>query len=285
MKTFGIIGYGKLGSALAKKLSELNLLSWICSASGKISPEINVQSYRSVEDISNFPDIIFITKSDSEIQTSAIALAKKAGKKLDGKIIIHCSGIYTNGILNRCSDEGGITAVAHPYQTFYRYTDDVFNDIAWTVEAGNNFKVIEEIINLLGGRAFDISSIPGFSKELYHASAVIASNYMNTISSLAADTARLSGINPSDFLPQILRTTLENIISSMQGANDLALTGPIARADVAALIKQIKELKSHANICTEYCRIGLSTLETAYRRALITEAKYLEMKKIFNENI
>jgi len=285
MKTFGIIGYGKLGSAIAMKLSELNLSYWICSERPLKQGNDAVIKYKTISEISDIPDVIFITKADAFIEEAAENLAETAGEALSDKIIIHCSGINSPKLLKSCADVGAVTAAAHPYQTFFRYSDEVFKDIPWTVDTNGQYRRVESIIRMFGGRAFDLSKNPDFNKVLYHASAVMASNYMHTITSLAADAAKSSGIEPNDFLPKILKTTLKNIITSMNSNEDLSLTGPIVRADNKTLIKHIDEMKEFPDICKEYCRIGLSTLETAYKRKLVKSDHYISMKKIFEENI
>ncbi len=282
-KTFGIIGYGKLGQALAGQLHGKKRLAWICSESADETKEIpDIDFYRTIQEIKTPTDIIFIAKADSFIESAATDLAEHFKEKLNKKTVIHCSGVLSVGILESCLATGAVTAKAHPFQTFYNAGEKVFENVPWAVESPGNFSEIEAIIKFLNGIAYDITKIKEFNPRLYHISAVIASNYMNTIISAAFDAAKKSGVKPEEFLPVILRTTLENNIASFEkDAEILPLTGPIARGDIKTIKLHLEALSEHKDLLEQYSRIGLATAEIAYRQDLITGDIYRIIKKLF----
>ena len=284
-KTFGIIGYGKLGKTLADKLHSEGSLAWICSATSCDFAFDDIPCYKSIQEIEQPADVIFITKADKYIEESASQLAGKFKKQLKGKVIIHCSGIHGKNILDKCKSAGAITASAHPYQTFFSSNPGDLNGIYWACDAGANFDIISDIIHSFNGTAINTVELPGFNNAIYHASAVIASNYMNTIIALAEQAAKISGIKPEEFLPAILRTTLENNIKSLTQQAGMPLTGPIVRGDVRTIEKHIESLKQHRILLNEYCRIGLSTTELAYKNKQIDSDTYSILKTLFSGKI
>ena len=282
-KTFGIIGYGKLGKTLAGELYSEGSLAWICSATSCDSAFDDIPCYKSIQEIEQPADVIFITKADKYIEESASQLARKFKEQLKDKVIIHCSGIHEKNILDKCKSAGAITASAHPYQTFFSSNPGDLNGIYWACDAGANFDIISDIIHSFNETAVNTDKLPVFNNAIYHASAVIASNYMNTIIALAEQTAKISGIKPEEFLPAILRTTLENNIKSLKQQAEMPLTGPIVRADFQTIEKHIKSLKHHKILLNEYCRIGLSTTELAYGNKQINTDTYLKLKTFFSD--
>ncbi len=285
-KSFGIIGYGKLGQALAVHLHKNKRLDWICSESNKEISLSGLKFYHNINEIETPADVIFICKADSFIEQTAINFSKHFGKKLRDKIIIHSAGVLPLEILNSCVPEGAIIAKAHPFQTFYFASDTVFEKVHWVVEANRNYEEIKSIIKILHGTAHDINEIKGFNPVLYHISAVIASNYMNTIIRAAFDAAKTSGIPPAEFLPVILRTTLENNISAVEKSEEsLPLTGPIARGDIKTIKLHLDTLLQYEDLLEQYCRIGLATAEIARQQNLISLDTFNEIIILFNKRI
>jgi predicted short-subunit dehydrogenase-like oxidoreductase (DUF2520 family) len=284
-QSIGIIGYGKLGKTLALKFIENEQLKWVCSASACNKVPNGNKCYKALKEISELTDIIFITKADKYIKETAEELTEIFGKQLSGKIIIHCSGLFPKTLLKSCENKGAVIAKAHPYQTFYFPASDVLDNVFWTVDADSDFNLLNTIIKEISGTAVNTNTNEKFNPVLYHASAVMASNYMNTIVSLVANAARESGINPADFLPEILETTLNNIIHSLTNNVNFPLTGPIVRGDVITIEKHIEGLKDYKLLRNEYCRIGLSTAELAYKADHIDKKVYNTLIRTFLANI
>lgn len=287
MKSYGIIGLGKVGTTLAKAIEAKKQLLWILSESAnhisKFPKTIHYDSYNQIEQL---PDVIFITKSDSKIIDAAENLSKVFASKLKDKIIIHCSGINGKSLLESCERMGAVTAFAHPYQTFFSPDPDpdLLNGIAWAVDGGVHTKPLEQIIQSLKGIPVDVSNIQ-FSNPLYHASAVIASNSIHTTISLAAEIAKLSGIDPLRFIPQIVNQTMVNILSALKNNSAIPLTGPVVRGDKETIIKHIEALKQYPDLLLNYKQICLLTLENARRKDSISVENYEAVYTIFQNKI
>jgi predicted short-subunit dehydrogenase-like oxidoreductase (DUF2520 family) len=128
------------------------------------------------------------------------------------------------------------------------------------------------LASLLGMEALEIKS---GDKPLYHAAAVMVSNYTVALSALAERLARAAGI-PADaagriFLP-LLEGTWRNL--EMRGTVD-ALTGPIVRGDAGTVRAHLGVLDEEARRL--YAVMGLEALKVA-RKGGLAEAKAAEIE-------
>jgi predicted short-subunit dehydrogenase-like oxidoreductase (DUF2520 family) len=124
----------------------------------------------------------------------------------------------------------------HPLQTFRRGGDpDQFSG-AWaavTAESDEGRAAGEELAGLLGLRTF---SLADDKRILYHAGAVVASNYLVTLYHAAARLLVEAGAPPEALVP-LMRRTIEN---------GFDLTGPIARGDWAVVDAHLAALSAAA---------------------------------------
>jgi predicted short-subunit dehydrogenase-like oxidoreductase (DUF2520 family) len=104
---------------------------------------------------------------------------------------------------------------------------------------------LDRLVDLLGGTALHLSS---GEKTLYHAAAVIASNYTVTLAALASDLLVRQGVAPDlntalHYLMPLLRGTVDNL--EALGLPE-ALTGPLARGDVGTVARHLEALEECA---------------------------------------
>jgi predicted short-subunit dehydrogenase-like oxidoreductase (DUF2520 family) len=285
-KRIGIIGYGKLGSTLAEYFNSKGNLLWIVENDKKArmiaKEKINsIPILNSILDITEIPDYIFITVYDNKIEDVAIQLAEYLKQKLEGVYVIHCSGALTTEILSSCKEYGAKTASLHPYQTFYYPSVDLLKGIGWSIQTDEYPDELISLIETLGGNA---NVIPNNDKitSLYHASAVIASNFLNTLISLSKETAALSGIDPDKFIEPIVRTTIENNLKKQHG-DDFPLTGPFARGDIETINNHLNALKEHPHLLKSYCYFGLATIAKINKENLADKKIINNIEELLNK--
>jgi predicted short-subunit dehydrogenase-like oxidoreductase (DUF2520 family) len=92
-----------------------------------------------------------------------------------------------------------------------------------------------EILAAIGARCFDIE--PG-SKALYHAAAVVASNFLPILAAMSVEMWQAAGI-PQPLIEDMMHTLSRNAAANIValGPKD-ALTGPAARGDRAVVEAQ-----------------------------------------------
>ncbi|MFP4323669.1 MAG: DUF2520 domain-containing protein, partial [Anaerolineales bacterium] len=113
----------------------------------------------------------------------------------------------------------------------------------------------------IGGRPALVASE---HKALYHAAAVMASNYLVTLFDVSHHLLQASGI-AQDEAHRALLAMMEHTLHNLEAvsASD-ALTGPIARGDLATVEQHIMHLDLWRNDYAKlYCALGLATSEIA----------------------
>jgi predicted short-subunit dehydrogenase-like oxidoreductase (DUF2520 family) len=270
--SIGIIGMGKLGSALAKALQSHYQIEFLVDQHQRYHDSI-----KSIEDIKKSPDICFLTVQDAKIEETAKLFSEKRDLDLSKTLFIHCSGLLDKNELISLLDKGAKIAAAHPYQTFYYEGKDPFNGIAWGIDADEEIAEINEIITFLQGNYFYFDQEKK-KKDLYHMSAVVASNFMTPIISLSKIIADAAGIPVKEFLAPIIKTTIENNLDSEVG--EFPLTGPIARGDIATLKIHLKALDFDPHFKKAYCYFALATLEISHKQGILDNKILCELREI-----
>ena len=197
-----VVGRGRVGQAIAERLGE-----------------------RGVAVSDDQADLVLLCVPDSAIQSVAASLAP-------GPWIAHVSGATSLHALDPHHQRFGV----HPLQTFTRTRGAEQLDGAWaavTAESPDARARGFWLADVLGLRPFEIGDE---SRTLYHAGAVIASNYLVTLYRSAARLFELAGAPPEALVP-LMRRTIDN---------GFELTGPIARGDWEIVHAQLAELSSRA---------------------------------------
>jgi predicted short-subunit dehydrogenase-like oxidoreductase (DUF2520 family) len=234
-KKIGIIGTGRLGINLLYYLIEKKVeISGIFNSEQKTSEKTReitgAKIFTEIERIVEASDIIFITTPDDIIENTASAISKSE-IEIENKIFFHCSGSLPSTILLSLKNQGAYTASLHPLQSFAGLSSSknpfrgiimgIEGDIE-AVDAGKNLAIV------LGSLPYTLKTE---GKSLYHAAAVIASNYLVTLTDISLSFLEAAGIEKEKglhIITPLIKGTLENIISK---GTKKALTGPVARGD------------------------------------------------------
>lgn len=239
----GFIGTGVVGTALAEALSQggypvvalYNRSRRSCDALASRLP--GAQSVATPQDVADLADITFLTVSDD-----AIASVSNAIRWTQGHAVVHCNGAATIDLLRGAQETGATVGAMHPLQSFANVKQARKNipGSAFAIEASSDalHGALETMVRTLGGTPLALHG----SKVLYHASAVIASNYLVTLLHLASGLWQHLGISRDVGLKALLplvRGTVENLEAV---GLPTALTGPIARGDVGTIEQHLDVL-------------------------------------------
>ncbi|MBK9180263.1 MAG: DUF2520 domain-containing protein [Acidimicrobiales bacterium] len=104
---------------------------------------------------------------------------------------------------------------------------------AWFAVAGD--PMAAEVVAALGGRAL---AVPDDRRVAYHAAACIASNHLVALLGQVARVAAAAGV-PLDAYLDLVRATVDNV--ALLGPH-AALTGPVARGDLATVARHLEAL-------------------------------------------
>lgn len=181
-------------------------------------------------------DVYMLSVTDDQIVPACEALA--AAVPLRGAVVFHCSGALASDRLQPARVAGACVASVHPIRSFAD-VDAVAAGFAGTfcgIEGDQQaLDVLLPALAAIGARAVQIDPA---AKTVYHAAAVFASNYLVTVIDAALRAYQAAGI-PEDVARELARPLA---IESMENAFRLgaapALTGPVARGDMATVLRQ-----------------------------------------------
>lgn len=285
LPTVGIVGAGKLGSVLAAAFGAR--VEWIvCHSQGK-ALELrekfdSIPIYTSINEITQFPDITFLTVSDRNINKVAEELAVVYNQTDEIKTVIHCSGALGLDELSSCKAAGMHAVAAHPFQTFIGEDTNALQGIAWGIECEQDDEVpVKALVGSLGGIPVILSAETRANKALYHASAVVASNFVTMLVEVAREFAIAAGINDM-FLAPIIRQAVENSLETLHTNSPLPLTGPIARVDITTLQRHHDAL-ANTPLGELYSILSQATANVAFHNNLISSDEYEIIKNVVKE--
>jgi len=153
----------------------------------------------------------------------------------------HLSGATTLDALAPARDRGAGTFSLHPLQTIPDGGTDLTGaPCAVSGSSAAAFRFAERLAGRLGMRPFPV---PEERRAAYHAAGAIASNLLVALEESAADLLDRIGIEDARELltPLVLRTA-----ANWAERGPEALTGPIARGDVATVERHLAALRDTA---------------------------------------
>jgi predicted short-subunit dehydrogenase-like oxidoreductase (DUF2520 family) len=219
-QSFTIIGCGRVGTALGIQLVRAGyklagLASKTISSAEKAFHTIGSgKVYETPWEASKSADLVFITTPDGVINECCSEISKNNGFKKDA-IVVHCSGALPSTILTPEKKSNVFTGSMHPLQSFAASYEDrnPFEGIVISVEGDNAaVDILEIIIKALGAESIKIKTE---GKAMYHASAVVASNYLVTLMDFAFKILEEAGI-PENKAFKVLNPLVEGTLANIK---------------------------------------------------------------------
>lgn len=288
----GFIGAGKVGTALAALLHARGVnvravagRSMSSSRRMAMSARLEPGTATSRAATVAHSNIVFLTVPDDAIGPLCLEIAALGGWR-EGQGVVHCSGALPSNVLQPARDMGAMIASFHPLQTFASLEAAVQHMPGSTFAIEGDSPLVEQLDTLarvLDGVAIHLTAA---QKTLYHAAAVIASNYTVTLAALASELLVSQGIAPDDatalrYLMPLLRGTIDNLESL--GLPD-ALTGPIARGDAGTVARHLAALDESApELARVYRDLGKSTLPVGIEKSRLARETIESLQQALEE--
>jgi predicted short-subunit dehydrogenase-like oxidoreductase (DUF2520 family) len=282
----GIAGAGRIGQALGRLLLERG--ERVVAVAGRdvhrtavAAAFIGVQP-ASYSELPNRCARILIAVPDDALDSIVAVLA---GTMQDGAAL-HTCGTRGPEALAPLEARGVSCAAMHPLQTVTTPEQGL------TALPGSTFAITGSgpaaawalhIAALLRG---EVLQIPPLQRPLYHAAAVMASNYLMVLMDAAVILMREAGIEQEQALralAPLMRASLGNALTvgPVQG-----LTGPVERGDIGTVAAHLRALAEASESVPEsvkalYRAAGLHALDMARRKT--PGADRQEMKQLFRK--
>ena len=288
-KSCAIVGCGKVGSTLARLMVHTGydlagLASKSLSSAQKTAEKTNCEVFSTVPwEVTPSADVVFITTPDGKIEETCMRIAENSGFKRDA-VVLHCSGSLPSTLLSSAKSNHAHTGSMHPLQSFAAVGDvgNPFEGIIVAVEGeAEAVQAARTIAGALGGNCLTIKTE---AKMLYHASAVVASNYFVTVQNLAVQLIKEAGIPEEDAF-EVLGPLVKGTLSNIEKTGTVkALTGPIARGDVETVEDHVAAIQARKpDLLQLYKTLGRYTIPIAAAAGGLSDEDGRQLAKILSE--
>ncbi|GAW27480.1 MULTISPECIES: Rossmann-like and DUF2520 domain-containing protein [unclassified Carboxydocella] len=274
--TMGIIGTGKVGTALAVLLKERSIpVGAVWNRRPQKAREVaalsNSMPVMEMEEVVDYSDWIWLTVIDRALPEVVERLARHSCR---GKIFAHTSGALSSEVLMPLREAGARVLSFHPLQTIADWQQAQQNLPGSLVALEGDEEAVEQGMELARQLGLNPFTIVKEAKALYHGAAVVASNYLVTLAYWAGKWMEAAGI-PAAAANQGLVALMQGALNNIGTYGPIAaLTGPIVRGDGPTVYQHLKAAREQGIPEMEqdlYRLLGLLTLEIARERGLAGE--------------
>jgi predicted short-subunit dehydrogenase-like oxidoreductase (DUF2520 family) len=284
-----IMGAGVVGTALAARLVRAGLpviglhgrQVELSDAARAISGV--VASTGEIPDIISESDVVIISVRDERVPEVAERLARE-GRLRPGQILLHTSGANPAGmILAAARPFVRALGTLHPLVSFAdaRLAVEGLKEVAFGIEGDEPARAMaKRIVRALGARAvfLEAENLP-----LYHAGAVIASNYVVAMADTAQTLLIKAGVPPDQALPALIPLLTSVVHNLAQLGLPGALTGPVERGDVSSVEQHLRTLQARAPELLELYRlVGRDVLRLAREKSELDPARAARLDALFS---
>lgn len=282
MKSFSVIGAGRVGTALALALCRKGLeLKYLADRSSARAREVSklIGQGRATGDnrlAARSAGLIFICVPDDLIGKLVEEISVV---ELSGKFVFHTSGALSSDLLQPLARKGARVASFHPAQTFAEPVakPGIFKGIYIGLEGQPEaVEIGKKLAARLGAQALLLSPA---EKPLYHLALSISSNFLVMLLFEVKKLLKKVGLEESailEILTPLLNKTLQNVKNL---GLEASLTGPVARGDLQTVKKHLAITAGSPGLDKIYRAMALEALKLAEKRGL-SLAKIKALKRL-----
>lgn len=282
-----IVGPGRAGLALGYALAQAEAVESITVCGRRPEPPGHPLFVQGLADYvfgltrpKPLTAAVFLAVPDAVVPEMAHALAGQ-GPAPDGCAAFHLSGALSTEVLAPLHAVGYAVGSFHPLQALaHPVTGAERLPGSWVAVTGapEALAVARRLAAELGSSVF---TVPEARRPLYHAAAVMASNFLPPLVDAACRLLERAGVPHDEALPALLpliQGTLENI---RERGVEGAVTGPILRGDVETVGMHLRALDGEDRRL--YAVLGLELLRLA--APVVPEEAMRELMERFNREI
>ena len=227
-------------------------------------------------------DAWLIATPDDAIAGACTMLAR-SGRLKKGDVVFHLSGATPSEVLEPARRCGAHVASVHPIKTF---TDPgaaarTFTGTYCGVEGdAQALRMLRPAFEEIGARLLEIAPE---MKGIYHAAGVFSCNYLAALIEAALQCHEKAGIPRKVSLEAIEPMVRETVDAVLSRGPARALTGPIARGDVATVARQLETLAAwKGDLAHLYCGLGLLAIKLAEADRRLDSARAADLRRVLS---
>ncbi len=246
-----LIGAGALGTALGLALHAMDYpIATVLSRTHASATNLAGQLHPSVTATQRFTDVDPIVRlfslcvPDDALADIALELAR-VRHPWEDCVVFHTSGARTDAVLAPLAMLGATTLSYHPIQTFVPPVDaKLWHGIYVGVQSQTR-KGIDFGVRLAAGLGAKSVVLEADDKARYHLAAALASNAFVALMGMVGEVLASIGVDRptgAAMMQPLIANTWANLQKSLP---EDALTGPVARGDVATIRQHAAALQRH----------------------------------------
>lgn len=229
-------------------------------------------------------NVVIVAVHDDQIDDAIESLigAKRGGHEplvSPGTVVVHTSGGAEPKLIPGLASMGLWGGTFHPLVPFANpeRAAELLRRAWIGIDGDEPAKAMSRrLAGHIGARTLDI---PPGTKNIYHAAAVIASNFPVVLAAVATRLLSEAGI-PTASAARAVHGLVEGAVSNLLDADpEAVLTGPVARGDAPTVQRHLKALRVDPEARALYRRLSFAALEIATRRGT-DPARLAEIQKI-----
>jgi predicted short-subunit dehydrogenase-like oxidoreductase (DUF2520 family) len=283
-----IMGAGVVGTALAARLvragvpvaglhgRQVDLSDAASAVSGVLA------STGEIPEIFSESEVIIISVRDERIPEVAERLVREKRLRRD-QVVLHTSGANAAAsVLAIARPHVRAVGTLHPLVSFAdpRVAVEHMREVAFGIEGDEPAKAFaKRLVRAMGARAvfLEAENLP-----LYHAGAVLASNYVVALADMAQRLLVTAGVPQDQALPMLIPLLSSVVQNLAQVGLPAALTGPVERGDVSSVEQHLRVLEARAPDLLELYRlVGRDVLRLAREKSHLEPEVVKRLEALF----
>lgn len=240
--TLNIIGAGHVGTALGRifttghQFTVQDVLTRSLASAREAVAFIGAgQAVDSTADLRR-ADACLLAVADDQIGAACAALS--AAGSLAGAVVFHCSGALPSAALAAARHAGAAVASVHPIRSFADPAAVALDFAGTWCGVEGDAVALALLVPAFEAAGARVVGIDAQAKTVYHAAAVFASNYLTTVLDAALRAYHAAGIPRETALQLMQPLATETLANVFRLGPEQALSGPIARGDMATVARQ-----------------------------------------------
>ncbi len=246
-KTLAIIGAGRVGRALGRRMRELDWKIGVVVSRSEPAARRAVRFIGAGKPHGGLTrhvlgsHVILIATPDDAIASVARDLARIGGEELRGKVVLHTSGALDSRTLGALKECGAAIGSMHPLQTFSGVGVPDLEGKVFAVEGDVvAVRAARQIARVLGGSPVHIAAD---KKILYHAAAALAAGHVLALVEAATQLLISLGMKRNEAARALLPLTRQVLDNFERVGPRAAWTGPLARGDYKIVDAHLRALR------------------------------------------
>jgi len=247
-KSLSIIGTGRVGRALGRRLRELGWQIGVVAARTEPSARKAARfigAGQAKAGISAFcldSKTVLIAVPDDAIARVADELARVGGKELRRRVVLHTSGALDASVLGAVRACGASVASMHPLQSF--------SGVGVPPLEGKVFAIEGDVVAVKRARriARELRAVPvnisADKKALYHAAGAVAAGHLLALEEAGVQMLMSAGMQRREAVKALLSLSRQVLEHYEKLGPHKAWTGPLARGDYGVVADHQQALEA-----------------------------------------